>query len=44
MFFLTHAQQFKGPTWKNVVPQAQKVWFKCCRVKVIQKFEDTELL
>jgi hypothetical protein len=34
MFFLTHAQKFKGPTWKNVVPQAQTVRFKCRRVKV----------
>jgi hypothetical protein len=25
MFFLTHAQKFKGPTWKNVIPQAQTV-------------------
>jgi hypothetical protein len=34
MFFLTHAQEFKGPTWKNVVPQAQTVQFKCLRIKV----------
>jgi hypothetical protein len=41
-FFLTHAQKFKGPTWKKVVTQTSLVQFKSRRLQITEEMEEKD--